>query len=147
MSSVCLPPHPAVAYLFLVRRMHHCVLRLCLIALTITPLSAAQYPEAVWKARFTYRPSPDYPAAYRVRQLTGSGIFRMHVDQQGRVTGVTIVESTGHKELDVLAMKAFVEWRGKPGPKWDLDMPITFTTNTKYRPKNPEDAKHYRGSP
>ena len=127
--------------------MHRYVFGLCLIALISAPLPAARYPEAVWKARFTYRPFPDYPAAYRVRQLTGSGIFRMHVNEQGRVTAIIILKSTGHKELDALAMKALVEWRGKRGPKWELDMPITFTTNMKYRSKNPEDTKHYRGSP
>jgi TonB family protein len=120
------------------------ILALCLIALFTAPLSAARYPDAVWKARFAYRPFPDYPREYRMRHLTGSGIFRMHVDERGRVTAITILKSTGHKELDVLAMKALVEWRGKPGPKWELDMPITFTLDTSYHPGSPEDTKRYR---
>jgi TonB family protein len=107
--------------------MSRCILALlCALALTSLPALAGQYPEAVWKARFTHRPFPDYPAALRMRRMTGDGIFRMYVDEQGRVTAITILKSTGHKELDIVAMKALVEWRGKPGPKWELDMPISF---------------------
>jgi TonB family protein len=40
----------------------------------------------------------------------------MHVNKQGSVDAITILKSTGHKELDVLAMKALIDWRGKPGP-------------------------------
>jgi TonB family protein len=68
----------------------------------------------------------------------------MRVDEQGRVTEVTVLKSTGHKELDSLATTALSRWRGRPGPDWDLDMPITFTMNMSIHPKNPEDAKDYR---
>jgi TonB family protein len=118
------------------------ILTLCLLALISSPLPAAHYPEAVWKARFTYRPFPDYPREIRRLRLIGSGIFRMHVDEQGRVTAVSILRSTGHQELDVLARRALVQWRGKPGPKWELDMPITFTLDI--HQGSPEDMKHYR---
>jgi TonB family protein len=130
-----------------------CILALCFSALTGSPVLAAQYPEAEWKARFTYRPFPDYPAAYRKRHFTGSGVFRMHVDEQGRVAAITILKSTGHKELDILAMKALVEWRGKPGPKWDLDMPITYSMDSSAHSRSREDTKAYpeewgpRGAP
>ena len=96
--------------------MKHPTLALCLLGLTNSSLVASQYPKAIWKARFTHRPFPDYPARCRMLRLTGSGIFRMHVNKQGSVDAITILKSTGHKELDVLAMKALIDWRGKPGP-------------------------------
>jgi len=68
----------------------------------------------------------------------------MRVDEQGRVTKVTILKSTGHTELDSLAVTTLSRWRGQPGPKWDLDVPVTFTTNMSIHPKNPENAKDYR---
>jgi TonB family protein len=122
--------------------MKRLTLTLCSLALVSSALLAAQYPEAVWKARFTHRPFPDYPVRYRMLRLTGSGVFRMHIDEQGRVVAITILKSTGHKELDIVAMKALVEWRGKPGPKWDLDMPITFTMDRSH-PSHGEDTKRY----
>ena len=66
----------------------------------------------------------------------------MHVNEQGSVDAITILKSTGHKELDVLAMKALIDWRGKPGPKWELDMPITFTMERSVR-SHGEDSKRY----
>jgi TonB family protein len=68
----------------------------------------------------------------------------MQIDEQGRVTGVSVLESTGHKELDSLAVKALSRWRGQPGPKWALDMPITFTLDMSHHPRDPADVKHYR---
>jgi TonB family protein len=123
--------------------MKRCILVLCFTALTGLPVQAAQYPEAEWKARFSHRPFPDYPTAYRMRHFTGNGVFRMHVDEQGRVTAITILKSTGHKELDILAMKALAEWRGKPGPKWELDMPITFSMDMSARSRYRGDTKAY----
>jgi TonB family protein len=119
------------------------ILALCLVALTGSPVPAAQYSEAEWKARFTYRPFPDYPASYRKRHFTGSGVFRMHIDEQGSVTAITILKSTGHKELDILAMKALVAWRGKSGPKWELDMPIIFSMDMNARSRYRGDTKAY----
>jgi TonB family protein len=138
-----IPKAFGIAQLFLVRSMKGSILALCFIALTRSSVPAAQYPEAEWKARFTSRPFPDYPAAYRKRHFTGNGVFRMHVDEQGRVTAITILKSTGHKELDVLAMKALVAWRGKPDPKWELDMPITFSMDMSPGSRYPGDAKRY----
>jgi TonB family protein len=124
-------------------------MRLLLLGLLLATLlaqfaSAKTYPEAEWKARFAQRPFPDYPRWVRARHLAGSGVFRMRVDEQGRVVAVTVLKSTGHKELDSLATKALSRWRGRPGPKWDLDMPITFTMDRSYRPKKPEDTKAFR---
>jgi TonB family protein len=76
--------------------------------------------------------------------MEGSGLFRMHVDEHGRVSSISILKSTGHKDLDVLAMKALVQWQGRPGPKWELDMPITFTMDMRVHPRNPADARTYR---
>lgn len=120
------------------------VLCICLAAFLALPALAARYPEAEWKARFPHRVFPNYPAQYRLRHMTGSGLYRMHVDQQGRVTAITILKSTGHRELDALVMKALIQWRGSPGRKWELDMPITFTMDMRVHPRNPADARTYR---
>jgi TonB family protein len=120
------------------------LLGLLLAILLVQLASAKTYPEAEWKARFTRRPFPDYPRWVRARRLVGNGVFRMQVDEQGRVAAVTVLKSTGHKELDSLATKALFDWRGRPGQKWSLDMPINFTMDMNVHPRNPANEKTYR---
>ena len=133
-----MPPFfTALCRRILVRRMWRFTFRICLVVFVAFSAIAARYPEAELKARFGQRPFPDYPQWARARHLAGSGVFRMRVDEQGRVTAVTVLKSTGHKELDSLAVKALSRWRGRPGPKWDLDIPITFTMEMTYHSRNP----------
>jgi periplasmic protein TonB len=76
---------------------------------------------------FFYRPHPDYPSPLRARHLTGSGLFRLHVNEQGKVTSVEILQSTGHRELDDEGLKAFRQWRAKPGTEREVDLPLRFS--------------------
>jgi len=119
-------------------------LRVCLVVIVSFAAIAARYPEAEWKARFPQRPFPDYPQWARARHLGGTGMFRMRIDEQGHVTNVSVLKSTGHQELDSLAIKALSRWRGRPGPKWELDMPITFTMDMSRHGRSPADEKTYR---
>jgi TonB family protein len=63
-----------------------------------------------------YAPKPDYPLEARARHITGSGIviIRIHV-KTGRVVEARIGRSTGHATLDQAAIRAFSQWRFKPG--------------------------------
>jgi TonB family protein len=76
---------------------------------------------------FVHMPEPYYPPELRRRHVTGSGIFRMYIDESGRVTAVKIRKSTGHSELDTQATKGLTRWRTKPGQHREIDVPITFT--------------------
>jgi TonB family protein len=125
--------------------MQRCLVVICLVALLAPLATAAQYPQAQWMARFGYRPFPAYPPQYRRVHMTGSGMFRLHVNEQGRVTAVSVLKSTGHWELDILARNALLLWRGKSGPKWELDIPITFTMDKSNVSRNPATTKTYRG--
>ena len=75
---------------------------------------------------FLGMPKPYYPPEVRRRGITGSGIFTMHIDANGKVAGVEIRKSTGHRELDIQAVDALRHWRTKPGPHREIDMPISF---------------------
>jgi TonB family protein len=108
------------------------VIYFALLTLSLSPATAKRYSDAEWKAMFVERPKPDYPYELRSRRLTGSGIFRLFVDEQGRVTNVSALQSTGHRELDAEALKAFMRWRAKPGSKREVDMPVTFTLRQAY---------------
>jgi TonB family protein len=125
--------------------MKRVILLICLV-LSLPAFSAVakHYSDAEVKARFSQRPFPEYPRWARARRLTGSGLFRLHVDECGRVTYVGILKTTGRKELDSLATTALLRWHGSPGPKWEVDMPITFTMDKNYQPHDPEHVRTYR---
>jgi protein TonB len=72
---------------------------------------------------------PDYPQEARHRHITGSGIVVLNVDRaSGRVTSVTMAQSTGHKILDDAAIHTFSQWRFKPGvvSEGKVKIPINF---------------------
>lgn len=71
-------------------------------------------------------PRPEYPYKLREMHMTGNGLFKVLVDEKGKVTDVLTMQSTGHVELDAESVKALKRWRGRPGPKRDIDLPITF---------------------
>ena len=61
-------------------------------------------------------PPPEYPLEARLRHATGSGILLLRVDiKTGRTKQVIIARTTGDKALDAAAVRAFVQWRFKPG--------------------------------
>ena len=102
---------------------------LCVIWILLTLVSSAwakRYSDAEWKAMFVRHPRPDYPVNYRRRHLTGSGLYRIYVDERGEVTSIGIITSTGHRELDLHVMKTLIRWRAVPGLKREVDMPISF---------------------
>jgi TonB family protein len=79
-------------------------------------------------------PTPPYPIAYRARRLTGSGSFWLHFNAKtGRVDAVKIVESTGHAELDNVAVSTFYRWRCRPGQLDHAIIPATFTLDHPHR--------------
>ena len=72
-------------------------------------------------------PPPEYPSAARSQHLTGSGVAVVQVDpRSGQVTSARILDSTGHKILDDAALKAFRQWRSKPGASSEVHIPISY---------------------
>jgi TonB family protein len=61
-------------------------------------------------------PNPEYPLEARQRHERGSGIFLLRANiPSGRVIQVIVARTTGYKSLDAAAVKAFSQWRFKPG--------------------------------
>jgi TonB family protein len=75
------------------------------------------------------RKRPDYPIeARRARPpITGSGMYEMRINPKtGRVKGVLIVQSTGSQILDWAVVRAFSQWRFKPGVVTAVRSPVIF---------------------
>jgi TonB family protein len=103
-------------------------------------LASAEDAAAVRAARAfaIVRPPPEYPYLARRDRLTGAGVAVMHVDKAtGVVTDVVMAPSTGHAVLDNAAMRAFRQWRFKPGTVSMVRLPITFAMPMTIYPKRP----------
>ena len=73
----------------------------------------------------TYRPV--YPYEARRNNMEGRGLFRMYINEEGTVTSVGVLASTGHKLLDINASNGLIHWRAKPGHRREVDIPVAFT--------------------
>ncbi len=61
-------------------------------------------------------PRPPYPEAARKDKLSGSVRVRVNTDRNGKVKKATVVQSSGHKELDDATVEfARANWTG---PAW-----------------------------
>ena len=79
-------------------------------------------------------PIPPYPIAYRAKRLEGKGSYWLHFSAKtGRVDAVKIVQSSGHAELDNVAVSTFYQWRCRPGQLDHAIIPATFTLEHPHR--------------
>lgn len=60
-------------------------------------------------------PKPSYPELARRRGQEGIARVRCQVDSTGKVTAVSLAQSSGHKLLDDAALKTAAKWRFRPG--------------------------------
>jgi protein TonB len=100
---------------------------------------AATAPEALARAPFVAKtpeeakpfalkhPYPEYPLEARRLRLMGKGIVVGIVDRKsGNVTSVTMEKSTGHAILDDAVLRAFRQWRFKPGTIREFHFPVNY---------------------
>jgi TonB family protein len=75
-----------------------------------------------------YAPRPAYPFVAWRNEYSGEGVALLEVDKRtGSVTSATMLKSTGRRILDDAALKAFRQWRFKPGTVAKVKVPIRFT--------------------
>jgi TonB family protein len=74
-----------------------------------------------------YAARPDYPMEARRQNLTGSGLFTIHVRTDGGVARVEVVKSIGHALLDQAAIAAFRQWRFRPRSTSLVHVPIRYS--------------------
>jgi TonB family protein len=87
----------------------------------------------------TKSPVPDYRENAELRKLTGIGVFDLRIDPAtGETTGVRILKSTGHSELDGSALKALIRWRFKSGTLIRAVFPFMFAHSRSDWPISPQ---------
>ena len=78
---------------------------LAIIALLVAlPLTTAN-------ARWLEKKEPSLPFGVYVQGLNGSVVLSLTLDKSGRVTGTSVLRSSGHPALDELARNAASTWR------------------------------------
>jgi TonB family protein len=108
---------------------------LCILAIVLAaskPAWAKRYTTRELKAMFVKMPTPEYPLATRKLRIEGRGVFRLFVDEQGRVDSITTIRSTGYRDLDKSCLKAFRRWQATPGTKREVDVPVAFTMKSSF---------------
>jgi TonB family protein len=71
---------------------------------------------------------PEYPIGFVIHGAKGRGRFRLTINSKsGLVDEVKIVQSTGYRELNELAVKALLQWQFKPGTASPVEVPVEFS--------------------
>jgi TonB family protein len=70
-------------------------------------------------------PMPVYPSSAPWTVKEGRGVYEIHVDKTGAVTGVKILKSSGDKTFDTVTVSTLYKWRLRNGPKI-IELPLVF---------------------
>ena len=116
---------------------------LALIALLVAlPLTTAN-------ARWLEKKEPSLPFGIYIQGLNGSVVLSMTMDNSGRVTGTTVLKSSGHPALDELARNAAMGWRLSPDSVLPSDISkgrvelVRFKTQEKVKSLLPGDRPYW----
>jgi protein TonB len=60
---------------------------------------------------------PDYPREARKRELEGTVLAHLYIDEKGNVTDVKIISSKPPRIFDQAARAALMQWKFQPGPE------------------------------
>jgi len=66
---------------------------------------------------------PRYPRMARQRGYEGRVILSLQISAEGRVTGIEILQSSGHSILDESARRAIALWRFHPAQRFGVPCP------------------------
>jgi TonB family protein len=80
-----------------------------------------------FKADTVAAPNVEYPMKSKSLGYQGQGIYRLVVNKQnGIVSEVKVMKTTGHRELDASAVMTFFNWKFRPGVLDHRDILVIF---------------------
>lgn len=96
------------------------------------PAEAPETPRAE-EALLAFAPPPDYPPLAFRRGEEGAVLCRLHVSDEGLVTRVEVVGSSGFRRLDEAACRKLAEWRFRPRRELGRAVPTTVLHEIVFR--------------
>ena len=116
---------------------------LALVALLLAlPLSTAN-------AKWLEKKEPNLPFGVYIQGLNGSVVLSLKMDNSGRVTGTSVLRSSGHPALDELARNAAMGWRLSPDSVLPTDITkgrvelVSFKTQERVKSLLPGDRPYW----
>ena len=116
---------------------------LAIIALLVAlPLTTAN-------AKWLEKKEPNLPFGVYVQGLNGSVVLSLTLDKSGRVTGTSVLRSSGHPALDELARNAASTWRLSPDSVLPTDISkgrvelVKFRTQQRVKQLLPGDRPYW----
>lgn len=95
--------------------------------------SATGQPDVQARAKYRHNPKPLYPLAARRRQQEGVVVLDVKVSAQGRVTEVTVAQSSGFPLLDEAALTAVRRWEFDPARKGEAAVDSEILVPVRFR--------------
>lgn len=117
-------------------------------ALAIIALLVA-LPLATANARWLEKKEPSLPFGVYIQGLNGSVVLSITLDKSGRVTGSSVLRSSGHPALDELARNAAAGWRLSPDSVLPTDISkgrvelVSFRTQDRVKQLLPGDRPYW----
>ena len=82
-------------------------------------------------------PPPDYPLEYACKQIGGTAVLDVALAANGYPVKINIVQSSGTKALDDLAVTAVHGWKFRPATVRGMPAPSKLQVPVTYSPPNP----------
>jgi protein TonB len=80
-----------------------------------------------------FAPFPAYPLSAREKYHTGKVLLKATIGGDGRVSSLHVLQSSGHSDLDELALKAVRLWRAhKQFTGKKIGIPVDFSIAGKH---------------
>ena len=101
----------------------------------VEPASASTFVQADSRPFALDNPKPVYPSAARRRGMQGVVLLQVKVSDEGSVTGIHIMRSSGFRVLDIAATNSVKQWQFMPARQNDenvtstVQVPIHFILN------------------
>lgn len=91
------------------------------------------FTEANYRANYRSNPKPEYPHIARSRNWQGKVLLRVQVTADGHSAGVSVQQSSGHRQLDEAAIKAVNNWTFIPAKRGNTPVASTVTVPIQFK--------------
>ena len=106
-------------------------------------------PLATANAKWLEKKEPNLPFGVYIQGLNGSVVLSLRMNSSGRVTGTSVLRSSGHPALDELARNAAMGWRLSPDSVLPTDITkgrvelVSFKTQERVKSLLPGDRPYW----